>query len=41
MPTIPHVTLEVQNNNTRTPPAEQALLEEIGIRTSVELLFNQ
>jgi hypothetical protein len=39
MPQIPHVTLEVQNNNTRTPPAEQARLEEIGIRVSVELLI--
>ena len=39
MPTIPHVTLEVQNNNTRTSPAEQAHLEEMGIRVSVEQLL--
>jgi len=39
MPIIPNVTLEVQNNNTRTSPAEQAKLEEIGIRVSVEQLL--
>jgi murein tripeptide amidase MpaA len=39
MPTIPQVTTEVQNNNTRTPPPLQAKLQEIGIRVSVELLL--
>jgi len=36
MPMIPKITVEIQNNNTRTPPNEQAKLEEISIRTSVE-----
>lgn len=39
MPLIPRITTEIQNNNPRTPPVEQARLEEISIRASVELLL--
>lgn len=38
MPVIPKMTVEVQNNNTRTPPNVQAKLEEVSIRVSVEML---
>jgi len=41
MPLIPRITTEIQNNNTRTPPMEQAQLEEISIRVSVELLLEE
>ena len=37
MPTIPQITTEVQNNNTRTPPTQQAKLQEIAIRVSVDI----
>lgn len=40
MPMIPKITTEVQNNNTRTSPPMQAKLQEIAIRTSVELLLD-
>jgi len=32
----PHVTVEIQNNNVRTPPAKQMELMEIAVRTTAE-----
>jgi hypothetical protein len=40
MPMIPKITTEVQNNNIRTPPAEQAKLQEIAVIASVDLLLS-
>lgn len=36
--TVPHVTVEVQNNNPRTPPAEQLRLTETAVRAAVSSL---
>jgi hypothetical protein len=31
MPMIPEITIEIQNNNTRTHPNMQVLLQEVAI----------
>ena len=37
--TVPHVIVEVQNNNVRTPPAVQMQLIESSITAAVDLLL--
>jgi hypothetical protein len=37
--TRPSVTVEIQNNNTRTPPRTQMDLMELAIRTSIDFLL--
>ena len=39
--TVPHVIVEVQNNNVRTPPAGQMELIETSIRAAVERVLRQ
>jgi hypothetical protein len=39
IPHQPYVTTEIQNNNPRTPPAQQVELQWIAIQASVELLL--
>jgi hypothetical protein len=36
--TTPYICVEVQNNNTRTPPAMQLRLNETAIRASIEVV---
>jgi hypothetical protein len=39
MPMIPEITTEIQNNNTRTHPNMQAQMQEVAIKTSVNLVL--
>lgn len=39
MPMIPEITTEIQNNNTRTDPNMQAKLQEVAIKTSINLII--
>ena len=39
MPMIPTITTEIQNNNIRTHPNMQARLQEVAIKTSVNLMI--